>query len=222
MLVYWRVPARRRAPAGPAVVTALLLAAVTACSSPATVRASTGEVPTPSDAVPAGPVAAGPTGTPDPAATPDPAGQGDDLVLQGDGLSLLHGDTPQPLPFGTAPVADVRAALTAALGDVAETGAVACPQGPRVELTADGFTVLLDGDRFVGWTDVGAPDRALTTTDGVGTGTRLPDLRSALPDVQVPAGGTTWSSAGGLSGTLSGSDPAARVAVISAGQTCPH
>ncbi len=217
-LLYWGVPHAAR-PRLPAVLLAgALLAGVPACSG-GTAATSAVALPTATPTVPAVP-ATGPSTAPA-AATPAVADEVADLVLQGDGLSLLQGDTPQPLPFATASAGAVRAALSAALGDVTETAAVPCPQGPRTRLAVDGFSVLLDGDHFVGWTDVGAPDRALTTDDGVGTGTRLADLRSALPGVQVPAGGTTWASAGGLSGTLSGSDPAAQVAVISAGQTCP-
>lgn len=215
-LVYWRVPAASRR--APLALLALLLLSLTACTTTTRAAGST-EAASASPSVAA--AAADPTAPApsDGAADPD---AGADLVLEGGGLSLLQDDTPHELAFGTAPVADLRAALAAALGEVTETDAVACPQGARTELTVDGFTVLLAGTSFVGWTDVGAPDRALTTADGVGAGTRLADLRSALPTLAVAPGSTTWSSLGGLSGTLSGSDPAATVTTISAGQTCPH
>ncbi len=230
-----------------ALLVGVLLAGGTACSAGVATTTPARVTPVPATPLPATPVPATPVpATPVPAtsvpvsgapavataapgspavvpatATPEPVDEGADLVLQGDGLSLVQGDTPQPLPFATASAGSVRAALSAALGELTETAAVPCPQGPRTRVDVDGFSVLLDGDRFVGWTDAGAPDRSLTTADGIGAGARLADLRSALPDAQVPAGGTTWSSAGGLSGTLSGVDPAARVATISAGQTCP-
>ncbi|HEU0102886.1 MAG TPA: hypothetical protein VFR07_11265 [Mycobacteriales bacterium] len=147
------------------------------------------------------------------------------LTLQGDGLGLLAADeSVAPLPFGTTGPADVRAAVEDALGPTTEVPLPACPQGPRTALQVEGFSVLFDGESFVGWTDVGAPDRVLTTAEGIGTGSSVVELQSAVPDAQIgqdPTGATTFSSPGGLSGVLSGPEPEAQVRALSAGQTCP-
>ncbi len=167
--------------------------------------------------------AAGPSA---PATSPSPTTDMDApavLLLQGDGLGVIGGDSSvAPLPFATTTGEAVRLAVEDALGPTATTALPDCPQGPREAVGVDGFTVLLDGDRFVGWTDTGAQDRSLTTSDGLGTGSRLDELQSVLPDVQVAQGpaGPGWSSLTGLSGLLDGLDPASTVTAISAGQTC--
>lgn len=159
---------------------------------------------------------------------PSPGDSGDstpELVLQGDGLGRLSGGADvAALLFGSTSADGVRQAVEAALGTTAQVDLPTCPQGPRTALQVDGFTVLLNGDSFVGWTDAGAPDRSMTTADGIGTGSRLAELRSAVPDVQVgqdPAGATTFTSADGLSGLLTGPDPTAAIASLSGGETCP-
>lgn len=171
----------------------------------------------PSQDAPAVPTTASPSETPPEDVPPV-------LVLQGDGLGLLAADdSTAPLLFGAAPGGDVLQVVQTALGEVA-TVPLTCPQGPRTGLDVDGFRVLLDGDRFVGWTDRGAADRSTTTADGIGVGSRLEDLQSAVPDAQVQqdgAGATTFTSPGGLSGDLAGPDPAAALTSLSGGQTCP-
>ncbi len=161
--------------------------------------------------------------TPTPAVTPPPDEQAPPvLVLQGGGLGLLAADSSvQVLAFGTAAPDAVRQAVEDAVGPMTSAPRT-CAAGPRTALTGDSFTVLLDGDHFVGWTDLGAADRSLTTADGVAEGSPLQALQSAVPDVQVVNGpaGTTWTSATGLSGTLSSPDPTATVKTISGGQSC--
>lgn len=210
------VPARRRRSAALGALLCLPLA-LTGCSG--------------GDGAAAGPTTAAvvegsaPAATLPPPTAPPSRGVDDApvLVLQGDGLSQLDGDTPQPVPFGPGSAAPARQAVEDGLGPVVESLRPDCPQGPRTALDVDGFELLLDGDAFVGWTDLGAPDRALTTTDGLGVGSGLADLQSALPDLVVVPGdaATTWSSATGMSGTLSSSAPDAVVTAVSAGQTCP-
>lgn len=197
----------------------LLLAGCTAATGTASGATSS----SPATGVPSTPVpdTSAPADSDSP--SPTPSDDAPVLVLQGDGLGLLGADsTVQPLPFATTGAQAVRQAVEDALGPTTATALPDCPQGPRTALVADGFSVLLDGDRFVGWTDAGAADQALSTADGVGIGSRLDDLQSALPDVKVAQGpaGTTWSSPSGLSGLLSGPDPAADVTAISGGQAC--
>lgn len=216
--------ARAQVSAGAAVLLVLLAGCTSGADRAAGGQPSTG-APAVSASPAGGPSATGDQAGGDPSASPSVVADAPVLTLQGDGLGLLAADdSVAPLPFLTSSVADVQQAVEDAIGPVTELPLPACPQGPRTALQVDGFTVLLDGDRFVGWTDVGAPDRSVTTAEGIGVGSRLSELRSAVPDAQVgPDAGaaTTFTSAGGLSGGLSGVDPAATVTSLSAGQTCP-
>lgn len=145
------------------------------------------------------------------------------LLLEGTGLGLLAEDgSVAPLAFGSTPLEAVRVAVEDVVGPLTPVPLPDCAQGARTALAAEGFALLVEGDLFAGWTETGAADRQLTTADGVGLGSSLEEVQSALPDVQVapgPAGGL-WSSATGLSGTLTGTDPAAQVTALSGGQTC--
>lgn len=142
------------------------------------------------------------------------------LVLQGGGLGVLSDDgAGQDLPFG-APGDAVQAAVEQALGPGVPAALAACPGWTALDV--DGFRVLLDAGVFVGWVDTGADDRQLTTSDGVGLGSRLEELQSALPDVAVtPAPqGATWVSGAGLAGRLSGLEPSAVVTEVAGGRSC--
>jgi hypothetical protein len=144
-------------------------------------------------------------------------------VLQPDGVGVAVGDaTIRQLPFAGTPAARVRTAVAAALGPLTLTRLPECGQGARTSAGRQGFSLLLDGARFVGWTDQGAPGRRLTTADGIGVGSTLAALRRSLGTVEVTAGslGAEWTAAGGLSGVLDGTSAGSRVTVISAGETC--
>jgi hypothetical protein len=178
----------------------------------------------------AGPVEAGAAPVPvrttevPPTSTPTPSGDVPPvLVLEGTGLGLLAEDgSVAPLPFASTTPDALRLAVEDTVGPLTAGPLPDCAQGPRTALTAEGLQLLFDADLFAGWTETGAADRLLTTVDGVGLGSTLEELQSALPDVQVAAGaaGGVWSSATGLSGTLTGTDPAAQVTSLSGGQTC--
>ena len=208
--------------------TLVAVLALPGCSSPAGSAQTPAAPPTSTGPVDTRP---GPGRPPVPGTRPGPPSPGPTptgeaapvILLRGDGLGQLLGDaSEQVLPFTGTPSAVVQQAVDEALGPTVPVALAPCPQGPRTAVGVAGFTVLLDGDRFVGWSDAGAPDRALTTSDGVGHGSRLDELTSALPDVQVvPAPtGAGWVSPTGLSGALQGVDPAAAVTVISGGETC--
>lgn len=210
----------------PAATCLLLLGLLAACTAPTAAGA-----PRPPPALPSSvgtgtdqsaPASTAPTAAGTPAGTPTDDQAPPVLVLQGGGLGLLASDSSvQILAFGTAAPDLVRQAVEGAVGPMT-SAARTCAAGPRTALTADGFTLLLDGAHFVGWTELGAADRSLTTADGLAKGSPLQALKSALPDVQVANGptGTTWTSATGLSGTLSSPDPTATVSAISGGQSC--
>lgn len=164
--------------------------------------------------------------TPVTTASPTADGTPPVLLLQPDGLGLLQDDgTVDALGFGTARQPAVLDALDDLLGD-GSTGPVDCGSGPRTALLVDGFVALFapsgPTDVLVGWADRGAADRSETTPDGVGTGSSLQELQSALPGVVVTpvTGGATWSDAGGLKGSLDGVDPTSRITTMAAGQSC--
>ncbi len=166
-------------------------------------------------------------GSASPDATGSPAGATPSgapvLVLAADGLGVQVGEASiRRLSFPDAPAARVRAAVTAALGPLTVAELPECGQGPRSGASRQRFSLLFDGDRFVGWTDEGAAGRRLTTADGIGVGSTLADLRRSLGAVDVAPGslGTEWTAPGGLSGVLDGGRPTSKVTVISAGETC--
>lgn len=175
--------------------------------------------------------AASPAGTSPPAGSPSaspsptpPAPASPVVVLQGDGLGILAGDAViRPLPFVGTPAAVVQQAVEAAFGPTDPLALPGCPQGPRTALSVDGFRLLTDGARFTGWTDEGSATRSLTTTDGIGAGSRLGDLQSAQPDVHVvpTADGARFTTTAGLSGVLDGTDPVSQILELSGGETCP-
>ncbi len=205
---------------------ALLATVLTGCSgsgSPVVGPAASASAGAASTAPGAVPAPSDPSAEPsaDPTASPD---SGPVLLLQGDGLGLLQGDASvEPLPFGGTAPDVLRAALEETLGAVAAVPVADCGPAPRDALEADGFRVLLQGDRFIGWTDRGGAERTLTTADGVGLGSRLDELQSAVPDVVLDSGpaGPVFSSPSGLSGSLDGLDPGSSVTGLSGGQTCP-
>ena len=215
---------RRRWPAVTRLLPAVLLLGLAGCTAPTAAGAASRPPALPSSVGTdqSAPASTAPTAAGTPAGTPTDDQAPPVLVLQGGGLGLLASDSSvQILGFGTAAPDVVRQAVEGAVGPMT-SAARTCAAGPRTALTADGFTVLLDGAHFVGWTELGAADRSLSTADGLAKGSPLQALKSALPDVQVANGptGTTWTSATGLSGTLSSPDPTATVSAISGGQSC--
>jgi len=155
------------------------------------------------------------------AAASTPAAGRPQLILQVDGLGVATGGSIRQLPFGTA-AATVSTALTTTLGSPRTTRQPECGQGARTQLDRQGFSVLIDGTRFVGWTDDGAGGRHLTTADGLGVGSTLAQVRGRLAGVQVVTDtlGPEFSSDGGLSGLLSGTSASAKVTTLYAGETC--
>lgn len=178
------------------------------------VAAASKPVVTPSAAAPAPPPRTAPPG-------------GMLLVLEPDGVGLLRGASVRHFPFGTG-VDTVSLALSATLGKVSRATQPACGQGPRVQLTGQGFTALFNGSRFVGWVDHGRSSPRLTSMNGIGVGTTLAALQARSPSVQVTDGslGPEWSvparkaGAPTLGGLLDGTSATSRITTIYAGETC--
>jgi len=170
----------------------------------------------------AGAAATGPAGLSDASGSASPgASDGPQLVLEVDGLGVAVGASIRHLPFGT-PRAAMSAALTATLGELRVSRLTECGQGARTQLDRQGFSVLLQGTRFVGWTDAGSAGRHLTTADGVGVGSTLGQVRAQYPGVSVTTGtlGPEFSSPRGLSGLTTTASSAGKVTTIYAGESC--
>jgi hypothetical protein len=145
------------------------------------------------------------------------------LLLEPDGLGVLTGGSSiRHLPFGTD-AETVTRTLTATLGPVTRTTLPECGQGPRTQLGSDGFTVLVDGSRIVGWTDDGRSRPRLTTAAGIGVGSTLAAVRDVIADVEVSTDtlGPEWfSAATTMGGLLDGTAAGSRITLVYAGETC--
>jgi hypothetical protein len=145
------------------------------------------------------------------------------LVLEPDGLGLLvEASSVRHLPFGTDVVA-VTTALDTTLGTMVRTTQTECGQGPRLQLSRDGFSALFDGVSFVGWHDSGRIRPPLTTAAGIGVGSTLASVRSVIADVTVTTDtlGPEWTAGElGLGGLLDGTAATSKVTQIYAGETC--
>lgn len=146
------------------------------------------------------------------------------LALDGDGLRVVlpsNGST-RLLRFGMES-AEVITAVSAALAPPTARGtSVDCGAGPMEFATfADGLTINIQHDRFVGWSArVSTTARALTTMSGIGVGSTRAALDAAY-SAEVSAttlGEEFW--AGGLAGVLDGPTAAARITDMWAGTTC--
>ncbi|MCW2605884.1 MAG: hypothetical protein JWO60_577 [Frankiales bacterium] len=146
-----------------------------------------------------------------------PAGPAPALVLRGNGLALVTGDQTRELPFGSG-MSDVVPAVTAALG-APQPLAVRCPRGIRDTIGVDGFDVLFDGDRMVGWDDSGA---GLPADGGLRLGSTRADVVRVLPGTtfRTTSLGLEFSSPTGLAGFLDGALPTSRVVGLTGGESC--
>ena len=146
------------------------------------------------------------------------------LVLEPGGLGVRVGaGRIRHLRFGTS-AAKVTLAVKSALGTGTTSPQPECGQGPRSSYRVKGFSLLLDGNRFVGWTDQGTPGRRLFASDGTGVGITLARLRQLHPNritVLRQTLGPEFSHAGrGIDGLLSGTRRTSRVTTVFAGETC--
>jgi len=144
-------------------------------------------------------------------------------VLEAAGLGVITADTHiSHLEFGTS-VRTVRAVVTRVVGPAA-THRRSCPHGPRTVSVTKGFTIVAAGDRFVGWADRGAPDRTLSTVDGIAVGLTVAQLKESATHLTVRGGRTgaaSWTSGPhGLSGRVTSAAAKGVVTLVSSGETC--
>jgi hypothetical protein len=197
-----------------------------------TTATPTGATPsaTSASAGPSGSASATSTPTPRPSRVPPPVsrpidsipqGSGDTVVLRGDGLALASGTSIRLVPFGSS-VSTITTALAATLGKGKTSAQPECGQGPRTQVDYNGFTVLLDGAKFVGWTESGSAERDLATADEIALQVTLAEVRQAFPKAKVSNGslGPEFFVAGGVSGLLDGTAPQSRVTLLYGGETC--
>lgn len=154
----------------------------------------------------------------------DPAssGAGVTVVLEPDGLGFRHeGASISEVPFG-ASVSTVTTALASSLGTGTTRSLPECGQGPRTQVEYNGFTVLLDKNRFVGWTESGSPTRDLSTADDIRLQVTLAEVKQAYPKTQVSTGsvGPEFFNENGISGFLDGTTSQSRVTQLYGGETC--
>lgn len=143
------------------------------------------------------------------------------LVLEPDGLGFVVGSASvRHVTFGSSSTT-LRTALTAALGPLQTDVQSECGQGPRTSFSRAGFSALIAGSRFVGWTEQGGAPRR-TTGDGIGVGSTLSALRASFGTLTLSRTslGDEWASPGPIAGLVSGRQPTSRVTTIYSGETC--
>jgi hypothetical protein len=154
-----------------------------------------------------------------PAAVVTGAGQ---LVLEPNGVGLVTGASIRHLPFGTD-VTSLTRALTATIGPVSRTTQTECGQGPRIQLSRQGFSALVNGASFVGWVDSGRTTPRLTTVNGLGVGSTLASIKAGFAGVTVTTDslGPEWTTPdGAVGGLLDGTATTSRMTDFYAGETC--
>jgi hypothetical protein len=160
----------------------------------------------------------------------DPAPPAAHVALDSEGLRLVERErgSSRPLPFGSDWQA-VESALTRLWGPPSSTAALPdCGADPPTQITwAHGFTAVMQGDRFVGWSahsprpaGVALPSRTITTMAGLGIGSRRGDVESAYAiDVGATSLGTEFT-AGGIAGLFADGTADAPVTALWAGTVC--
>ena len=224
----------RPLPTAAATLAAVTLFALTGCSggsstgtaaSPGsaaapTTQAASSPAPEPSSSPPQ----PSPTPSPSPPPSPSPtAGFQPQLILEPDGLGFLVGPASiRHLTFADTSADAIRTALAHVLGTLKTQPLPECGQGARTSLSRDGFSVLLSGTKFVGWTDQGSKGITLTTAIGLGIGSTLAQVKQAEGAVTLDNAtlGPEFFKENGISGFLTGLKDTSKVTAVYAGETC--
>jgi hypothetical protein len=192
---------------------------VLACSVSAACSSGSGSATPSRTASPTASPTVSPPSSATPAAVTRPV-----LILEPDGLGVLVGEASiRHLPFASTTAAQITSVVRTVLGPGAATALPECGQGARSSYRVKGFSVLLDGTRFVGWHDQGAPGRTLSAADGTGIGITLAKLRRLHPGVKVSSdtlGPEFVVGDAAVNGFLSGTTAASTVTSVYAGETC--
>lgn len=197
----------------------LVLTAAVGCSSTDPKIAAT---PAPSLS-PTAPATASPTASATAAPTASPTVRGATapvLILEPDGLGVLVGSSSvRHFPFATTTATDIKAVVARVLGAGKTTPLPDCGQGPRTSFQMQRFQLLLDGPKFVGWTNQGTPGHPLSSANGITLGITHAQLRT-LEKVTLNEESLGAEFGGSFSGFLSGTKSSSLVTALYAGETC--
>jgi hypothetical protein len=142
------------------------------------------------------------------------------LILEPDGLGVLVGSSSiRHFPFATTTATDIKAIVARVLGAGKTTPLPECGQGSRTSFQVQRFQLLLDGQRFVGWTNQGTPGHPLSSANGIRLGITLAKLKT-LEKVTLNEESLGAEFGGSFSGFLSGTKSSSLVTALYAGETC--
>jgi len=145
------------------------------------------------------------------------------LILEPDGLGFLVGPASiRHLTFADTSAETIKTSVAHVLGTLKPQPLPECGQGARTSLSQGGFSILLDGTTFVGWSDLGTQGVSLTTANGLGIGSTLAQVKQAEGPVTLDNAtlGPEFFKENGISGFLSGLKDASKVTALYAGETC--
>ena len=206
------------------LISAMLLATVAGCNSPASdvtpLPPASGTSQGSTEQTRQAAVASMPaTARSEPPAAPPPR-----LALDPDGLRwfLPPNGTARPLAFGTT-TADVLLSLERVRGNAAEGTNQNCGAGPvQYANWKDGLSLVFQKGRFVGWSLDSRAKSRIATADGIGIGTTRAQLDDAIGpplEVRQTSLGNEFS-AGQYHGLFDGLEAKAGITDMWAGVSC--
>ncbi len=145
------------------------------------------------------------------------------LAVEGEGLRFFARSTGSATPLAFGLGADqVLGVLERNRGPAARGTNEDCGAGPvQYASWADGLSVVLQKDRFVGWSLDGRAAGVLQTANGVGPGSTRATLDQAFGTVTVSQTSLgTEFAAGEVFGLLDGPGPTAKITDMWAGVSC--
>ncbi len=145
------------------------------------------------------------------------------LALDGEGLRVVNSATgsTRAIGYGT-PAADVLSAVTAMLGTPTDRGTNAeCGAGAVDFVTfPGGLQLVLQRDRFVGWTARPNGDQPLRTMSNIGLGSTRAELEAVYAANIARSTIGMEFMAGGLQGVLESDAPTGRITDLWSGVAC--
>ncbi len=157
-----------------------------------------------------------------PSAVPQP-GDRALLALDGEGLRFVNSATgsTRAISYGT-PAADALNAVTALLGAPTDRGTNAeCGAGAVDFVTFHGgLQLVLQRDRFVGWTARPNGEQPLRTMSNIGLGSTRTELEAVYAANIARSTVGVEFMAGGLQGVLESDAPTARITDLWSGVSC--
>lgn len=161
-------------------------AAATPTATATTQPATQSSAPPAASAAPSRPRTTTPSAKPAPAkAAASPSATTYPLILEPDGLSyVINESTIRQLPLGSD-ASRARTLVSRALGGPLARTELECPQGTRSSYEYDGFSILVDGTRFVGWEESSTGSHRFTTLDGVGVGSSIGAMKESVSGLRT-------------------------------------